>query len=134
VIRREPFDWPSFLKSLPFQPVPVWFFLSAVATPLSTAAPALMKASCAEPWRTALAQVFRTMWTVFVPLLGTLATYFWFGRRRLMDPRHRRLGDGTMALIVIVGLAEAVAITRHIVLHWPTLGPSLAALRSACWK
>lgn len=131
--KREPFDWPAFARTLPWQPVPQWLILSALAYPFSRAFPALSRASCDGDARTMLAKCALVVYTMFVPALIVAVVYALAGRERLTTRNHRMLGNVTMALIVVMSAVDAAVVVSQVRAQWETLGPALGSLRAACW-
>ncbi len=130
---REPFDWPSFWKDLPWQPVPQWIVVSALAGPFSRAFPTLSRAACMDPARAMIAQSAFVVYTAAVPVLVSVLLYLLFGRRRMAKRTHRLIGDVTLGLIVVLGLGDAFVLYEQARSQWPTLAPALKSLRAACW-
>ncbi len=131
---REPFDWPLFFKNFPFQPIPVWVACTLVVKPLARATPRLLRAACSGPARQGVVNVALVVYANVLPAAAAAAVYLLAGRRRIQDPQHRRIGDGGLALVLLVSGFTAVAMARRIAAGWAALGPGLTALRAACWK
>jgi hypothetical protein len=129
----EPFDWPLFFKTFPFQPVVFWLILGALARPFAAAVPALTGAACQGRLRLALSQIAIVFYTMLVPPLLTIAYYLLFARRRLPNPHHRRVADGTFGLILILSFADGAALASKLHDQWATLRPGYKAVRAACW-
>lgn len=130
---REPFDWPLFWKTLPWQPVPQWVAVSALAAPFSKAFPALSRAACAEPARGMISQSAMVVYTAAVPVLVSTALYLLAGRRRMAKRMHRMIGDVTLALILLLGAGDAMVLYEQLHGQWATLAPALKSLKAACW-
>lgn len=130
---REPFDWPVFLRTLPYQPVPVWLLLSAAAEPLARAFPALSRAACEGRLRESLSSAELVAYTMLVPPLVTTLWYLSAGRRRLLPRDHRLIGDVTFGLMLAVSAADAAIMAARVREQWPILRPGLFAIRAACW-
>jgi hypothetical protein len=130
---REPLDWPLFLRSIPYQPVPLWLALSALTAPAARAFPALAHAACEGRLRASLSAAEQVVYTLFVPPLATTVYYLAFGRRRLAHREHRRIADATFVLMLLLSAADAVIMIDRIRDEWGALRPGLTALRAACW-
>lgn len=130
---REPFDWAEFRRTLPWQPVPQWVVLSALASPFSKAFPVLTRAVCVPPVRTMFAQTTMVVYTLVVPAVATAVVYLLVGHKRFADPRHRRMANVTLALILALSAADTIVFARAVNQQWDSLGPAYASIRSACW-
>jgi len=129
----EPFDWPLFWRGLPWQPVPQWILVGALAAPFSRAFPALSRAACAEPARTMISQSALVVYTMLVPVLVVAPIYLLAGRHRLVKRAHRLIANVTFALILVLSAADALVMANQLREQWPTLSPALRSLRAACW-
>lgn len=129
----EPFDWALFLRKFPYQPVPVWLFLSAVAGPFAQAFPAISHAACQGRLRGTLSASAMVVYTIVVPFALTTVYYLAFGRRRLEKREHRLIADSTYGLMLALTAMDAWIMIGRIHEQWPVLKPGLAAIRAACW-
>jgi len=127
------FDWRLFFRTLPFQPVPLWILLNAVAGPLGRTFPYLSRAVCEGRLRLGLMESELTLYIIAGPTLATALFYLTLGRRRLEIRDHRRIADVTFALMLALSLYDGVVIGRRIRAQWPVLRPGLTAIRAACW-
>lgn len=130
----EPFDGKAFLRELPWQPVPLWFVLSALAGPLARAFPDLSRAVCQDKPRVAIANAALVVYTLLVPPLVTTAFYLLFGRPRLTTITNRRIALVTVSVILVLSCADGFILVRRFHEQWEGLAPGYRALRAACWK
>ena len=130
----EPFDWPLFLKNLPFQPVPVWVAGALLVKPLARATPWLLRAACSGAVRQGVVNVAIVAYASVLPAALAAAVYLLVGRRRMRNARHRLFGDSSLALVLLASALIAASMARLVHAGWTTLGPGLHALRGACWK
>lgn len=131
--RSEPFDWPRFLRGLPFQPVPLWLLLNALAGPFARAFPGLAGAACRGTLRTSLMSAALVVYTAAVPGAVTAAFYLLVGRRRLEKRDHRLIGDATFGLMLVLSVVDGGLLAGRIHAQWTVLQPGLTAIRAACW-
>ncbi len=131
--RREPFDWAAFWRTFPWQPVPQWLLLSALAYPASAAFPVLSRATCLDPARAMTVKAALVLYTMLVPPLGSAAVYLLVGHRKIAARPHRLMANVTLALIVVLSAADTVLIVSQVRDQWSTLRPAAASLRAACW-
>jgi hypothetical protein len=130
---REPFDWPLFLRGLPFHPVPLWLALGALAGPVARAFPAATRAVCEGRLRQSLASAELVVYVVLVPPLATTLFYLAFGRRRLAKREHRLIADATFGLMLALSFVDGGLMIGRIHEQWAVLRPGLRAIRAACW-
>lgn len=130
---REPFDWPVFLRTLPYQPAPFWLLLSALAEPFARAFPVLARASCEGRLRQALSSAELVVYIVLAPPLFTTLFYLAAGRRRLVKPDHRLIGDATFALMLVLSVVDGAMMLSRVREQWTVMRPGLLAIRAACW-
>jgi hypothetical protein len=129
-----PFDWPAFFKTFPFQPVPVWVACTLLLKPLARATPFLLRATCAGAARQGIVNVALIVYANVLPAAAAAAVYLLAGRRRMLNPQHRRIGDGCLILVLLLTAFTAASMANLVRSGWTTLGPGLQALRGACWK
>ncbi|MFI5361974.1 MAG: hypothetical protein ACHQ49_08405 [Elusimicrobiota bacterium] len=130
---RAPFDWPAFGRTLPFQPALVWIAAALLLRPAANATPALLGASCGGPERAGLKNCAFIVYALLLPPAAAALVYLLTGRRRMSRP-HRIIGDGCLALVLLVSSGNAVALVRSVRANWTTALYGLSSLRSACWK
>lgn len=130
---REPFDWPGFLKTFKYQPVPVWIVCALLLKPLARATPALLRASCEGPTREAVSNFAFVAYGAVLPAAVAALVYLVLGRRRMAAP-HRRMGDACLVLVLLISGFNALSLGRQAKANWGVLGPGLRSLRAACWK
>lgn len=130
---REPFDWPGFLRTLPFQPVPAWLLLNALAEPFARAFPVLTRAACEGRLRQSLSSAELVAYVVLAPPLVTTLFYLAVGRRRLAQRDHRLIGDATFGLMLALSLFDGALMLSRIREQWTVMRPGLLAIRAACW-
>ncbi|MFI5345915.1 MAG: hypothetical protein ACHQ51_06030 [Elusimicrobiota bacterium] len=130
---RGPFDWPLFFRRLPFQPVPLWLLLSALAGPFARAFPALTRAACQGSLRASLMSAELVVYTAVAPALATAVFYLAVGRRRLENPDHRLIADASFALMLTLTCVDGFLLAGRIREQWSSLRPGLAAIRAVCW-
>lgn len=131
--RRKAFDWPLFLRGFPYQPVPVWLLLSAVAGPVARAFPYAARAVCEGRLLQGLMRSEEVVYGLLVPPLAATAWYLAVGRRRLSETDHRRIADASLVLMLALSLYDAAVMGSRIREQWPVLRPGLVAIRAACW-
>ncbi|MDE2140846.1 MAG: hypothetical protein KGL74_02460 [Elusimicrobia bacterium] len=131
--KSEPFDWPLFLRRFPFQPVPLWLLLNALAGPLARAFPALTRAACQGTLRASLTSAELVVYTAAVPAAVTTAFYLAVGRRRIEKKDHRLIADMTFGLMLALSVVDGGLLAARIHAQWPVLRPGLTAIRAACW-
>lgn len=129
----EPFDWPAFRRTFPFQPVPVWIVSALALRPAARATPALLRATCAGPARQGVANFAFVAYALVVPAAAAALVYLLAGRRR-MTRAHRAMGDFCLALVLLASAGNAFALVRQARANWTVVRPGLRALRAACWK
>jgi hypothetical protein len=129
----EPFDWPLFLRTLAFQPVPLWLLLSAASGPFARAFPALSRAACEGRLRASLSSIALVLYTIIVPFVFTTLYYLFVGRRRLEKRDHRLIGDVTFGLMLCLSFVDGSIMLGRIHEQWLVLQPGLTAIRAACW-
>jgi hypothetical protein len=130
---RGPFDWPLFLRRLPYQPVPLWLLLSALANPFARVFPALTRAVCQGSLRASLMSAELVVYTAAAPPLITTLFYLAFGRRRIEKPEHRMIADATFVLMLVLACVDAWSLWTRVHEQWTVLRPGLRAVRAACW-
>ena len=128
-----PFDWQSFRKTFPFQPVPVWIISALALKPAARATPWVLRATCAEPARSGVSNVAFVLYALVLPAAAAALVYLLAGRRR-MTRQIRFMGDWCLALVLLVSGANAYSLVRQARANWTTMRPGLSALRAACWK
>jgi hypothetical protein len=130
---RPPFDWPLFFRRFPFQPVPLWLTLNALAEPVARAFPAAARAVCQGSLRASLTAAELVVYIAVVPPLATALFYLAVGRRRIEKPEHRRIADATFGLMLVLACADGWLLAARIHGQWAALRPGLRAIRAACW-
>jgi hypothetical protein len=129
----EPFDWPLFFRTLPFQPVPIWLLLSALTGPFARVFPAMTRAACQGRLRESLSSIALVLYTLAVPFLVTTVFYLAIGRRRLAKRDHRLIADVTFGIMLCLTFVDASIMIGRIHEQWQVLLPGLTAIRAACW-
>jgi len=132
--QRAPFDWKPFVKSLPFQPLPVFLLLGFLAEPLASVSPWLLRASCDDRARATLAGSFMVVYVAVGMPLACAAYYLGFARRRIPPSPLRTFADLSFVLVLILGAVTLAVLGRGLAARWDALLPALAAMRDACWK
>jgi hypothetical protein len=129
----EPFDWPTFLREFPFQPVPLWLVLGAAATPTTNALLALSRATCEGRLRALTLSFASVVYALIAPASCAGLYYACFGRSRLTRALHRRIGDATLVLLLAASAFNAARFADVVHADWERLAPGFAAMRAACW-
>ena len=129
----QPFDWPAFFRTFPFQPVPIWIVCALLLRPAARATPWILRASCEGQARDGVANLAFVAYAFFVPVAAAILVYLLAGRRRMARP-HRLIGDFCLALVLLISGANGLSLGGQLRARWTTLSPGLRALRAACWK
>jgi hypothetical protein len=129
----EPFDWPAFLKTFRYQPVPVWIVCALLLKPAARATPWLLRASCAGSAREAVVSFAFVGYALVVPAAAAALVYLLAGRRR-MARQQRLMGDWCLGLVLLISASNTLALARGARAKWAVMRPGLSALRAACWK
>ncbi len=127
------FDWPRFVRTFRYQPVPVWIASTLLLRPASRATPFLLRASCAGPAREIVANFALVAYALVLPAAAAALVYLLAGRRRMTGPL-RRMGDWCLALVLLISAINDAGLLRGAAASWTTMRPGLSALRAACWK
>ncbi|OGS41099.1 MAG: hypothetical protein A2506_13865 [Elusimicrobia bacterium RIFOXYD12_FULL_66_9] len=132
--KRPPTDWHALLKSLPYQPAPLFILLGLLAEPFARISPWLLRASCEGRPRATLAAIFLFVYVAAGMPLACAAYYLGFARRRVPPGRPKSVADLSFILVLIVSVVTLAVLGRGLAARWDAIQPALTYLRDACWN